>query len=254
MLKYAIDVYNFLLDIIDFIKKPSLTAKSFVFGASAMAAIAISLVSVQAIGGNSANEQQRQDSSAQALPLDEQANTTQKPSNKTAVDSTAKNQPKSSAEPVKTGATEAVSPESTAARSFSLAVTKNGQHEPGTLIAYDAIKSEKTYYAGDLLFSAGSVTVSKSRPSASTNTLKVSSPDAANMSVPAQPTNDISPNFTISLDASQVNESNSAYNMVVELKDSVDPGTYQLHVSASRNGQADGAWWYHGFLTVHVVE
>jgi hypothetical protein len=255
MLKHAIDVYNFLLDILDFIKKPSLTAKSFLFAASATVAVAISLVSVQAISGSNADEQPRQGSSAQALPLSEQPSTTQKPADKTTdVNSTTKTQAKTSPEPAKTGNAGAVSPEPAAARSFSLTVTKNGQYEPGTLIAYDAIKDDKTYYAGDLDFSAGSITVSRSQAATSSSALRVSSPDAANMSVPAEPTNDISPRFTISLDASQVNESSSAYNMIVELKDSVELGTYQLHVAASRNGQTDGAWWYHGFLTVHVVD
>lgn len=260
MLKYAIDVYNFLLDILDFIKKPSLTFKSAFFTASAVAAIAVSFVSVQAFGSGSASEQTRQASGTQALSLNEQSNNSQKTADKTATGSADKKETLNSTESPDrrstTGSEGAVSPESTAARSFRLpAVTKNGQYEPGTLIAYDAIKDDRTYYAGDLAFSVGSVTISKSDPEAKTGALKVSSPDSANISVPAEPTDGISPYFTISLDvASQPDGPASSYDMIVGLAGSVEPGTYQLHVVSSRNTQAAGAWWYHGFLTVKVEE
>ena len=261
MLKYAIDVYNLLLDILDFIKKPSLTYKSAIFAAGTVIAVTISLVSVQAFGGSSADEQARQASDTQASSLSEQAGNSQKTADKTSASSADKKETPTSAESsnghAAAGSDAAVSTEPTASRSFRLpAVTKAGQYEPGTLIAYDATKDDKTYYAGDLAFSVGSVTISKSNSGATVGALKVGSPDGANISVPAEPTEGTSPYFTISLDAASQPAEGPAnsYGMIVGLKGSVDPGTYQLHVVASRSAQASGSWWYHGFLTVKVEE
>lgn len=254
MLKQAIDAYNSLLDIVDFIKNPSFKVKSFIFGTAAMIVAAGSFLSAQALGGSSANEQGKQGDTTQALPLEQATGVTETRADKASTpdqaSSAAADTSKSETSSEKKAAARAE--ESAASKSFHLSVTKNGQYEPGTLIAYDAVKDDRTYYAGDLVFGSASVTISKSAAS-QTSTVSVKIPDGAKTSVPVEPADDNSPYFTVSLDAAQSSSDND-HSMIVDLNGQVEVGTYQLHVAASRTGQSAATWWYHGFLTVNVVE
>lgn len=265
MLKQAIDVYNFLLDIIEFIKKPSLSPKAFIVSTVALILTAGSLLSLQAFSGSSADEQARQAVNSESLPLAQQSAEAQKKADKT---STADVKPKPNTTPVG-GADDASSgmntgtidtrpvgmDESKASKSFYLPITKNDQYDVGTVISYDAIKDEKTYYGGDLIFSTTNLTISKSNAETMANTFKVSPPDSANANLPAKPTEDNSPYFTVSLGASQPADTKNSYNMIVELLDvQVPVGTYQLHIATKNTEPSAKTLWYHGFITVNVVE
>lgn len=265
MLKHAIDVYNFFLDIIEFIKKPSLNSKAFAACSLALVLMAGSLFSVQAFSGTSADEQARQATTSESLPLAQQSAETQKKADKatTADDKTnagavAADDTTSTSVHIDTGTinTRPVGmDESKASKSFYLPITKNSQYEPGTVISYDAIKDEKTYYGGNLVFSVASITISKSSSEATANTMKVSTPDSANANIPAKPADDNSPYFVVSLDASQSDDVKNSYNMIVELLgDQVPVGTYQLHIATKNTDPAAKTLWYHGFITVDVTE
>jgi hypothetical protein len=263
MLKHAIDVYNFLLDIIDFIKKPSLNPKAFILSTFALVLMAGSLFSMQAFSGVSADEQPRQTIDSESLPLAQQSAEAQKKADKTSAadvkTETAVADNKATGAAGHTTGTIDTRPvgmdESKASKSFYLPITKNNQYDAGTVISYDAIKDEKAYYGGDLVFSVASLTISKSNPEATANTLKVNSPDSANINVPAKPTDDNSPFFTVSLDASQSTDVKYSYNMVVELSGSQVPvGTYQLHIATKSGDPVANTLWYHGFVTVNVID
>lgn len=259
MLKQAIDAYNSLLDIVDFFKKPKLQTKSFIFSAVAVVAVAGSLLSAQALSGNGADSHAKSGDSARVLTVEQEASKREAQTSQvdvgqekanTSQEKTASNEPKSVSSAEKKTAPRPGEP--VASKSFQLSVTKNGQYEPGTLIAYDAVKDSKTYYAGDLLVEGGTVTISKS--GATTAAVSMRTPDGLAASMPVESTDDSSPYFSIGPDTAQPSESDNSYNMVIELSGSVEPGTYQLHIAAIRSGQSAGAWQYHGFVTVHVVE
>ena len=259
MLKSVIDIYNFLLDILDSFKRPSLTIKSSFFGISALAALLFSILSVQALGGGSgSNKDTDRTADTQATALTAQDTQAQqqvdKPAGASKTTVNRQDAPKETKKQTTTDKPKSVSQqESTASKSFRLSVKQDSKYPVGTLIVFDAIKNDKIYYAGDLQFSTDSLTISKSAVTAA-NTVRISSPDGASIGVPAEPNDDKMANMSISLDASQPNDPGSGYNMIVEASSQLEPGTYVLHVAAAKTNPTSDSWWYHGFLTVNVTE
>lgn len=262
MLKQAIDAYNFLLDIADLIKKPSRKIKSFILAAFALVLAACSLWSAQAIGGASAAEQlAKLGIDSQALPLSQDSGTAEKQvatSKGDAADSRATDKTDDSdiaerKKAVNSDSRAGVSGEPAAAKSFRLPITKNSQYSAATVIAYDAIKDERIFYGGDLVFGSSSISISKSNPTVA-HPLTVTTADGVTIAVPTEPVDDNLPNVAIGLDTTQSNDSSTSYNMAVETSDQLEVGTYQMHIIAGRTGQASGVWQYHGFITITVTD
>jgi cytoskeletal protein RodZ len=263
MLKQAIDAYNILLDIADFIKKPTLRVKTLILGTLALIMAGCSVLSAQAFGGINADQQLLTGDDSQTQLLQQQTDKSEKPAatskNSATTDTTASANADAGSDAArkKAAASDTKSTnsgDSTASKSFKLSVSKSGQYAAGTLIAYDAVKDDKTYYGGDLSFNISAVTVSKSKAITQANTVTISAPDGANITIPAEPSDDNLANTAISLDASQANDASNSYNMIVDINDQVQVGTYQMHVVATRTGQATGTYQYHGFITVNVVD
>lgn len=266
MLKHTIDFYNFLLDIIDYIKRPSHRTKSLLAGILALIVAGGSYISAQAISGYVAADQQtRQSPDGQALPLTTSAGQTQKQATTqpgttgssgqmTGDPNSATNSKKSSSDAIKDSA---AGQESPAAKSFRLTVKSTDTVTVGSLIAFDAVKNEKTFYAGKLVVGKDSITISKSAGGASVSAaLQTASPDDMATTTPVQASDDKLTGFTIGLDASQSADQASKHTVAVSIAQDVAPGTYTLHLTANRvsQSQPEGTWTYHGFVTVVVTD
>jgi hypothetical protein len=83
----------------------------------------------------------------------------------------------------------------------------------------------------------------------------VTVPDGAEVRMPSEPSDDNSPYFGIGMEPSQYKSAGTTFNMIVGVSAALPAaGTYMLHISTSRTGQAADAWWYHAFITVNVVD
>jgi hypothetical protein len=139
--------------------------------------------------------------------------------------------------------------------SFEIKITRNGQVAPGTLISYNATKGEKAYYGGDLVVSQLSITLSKSGYNGpSRPPFVISSPDGAIITRPHTPWDDHSSIVFEAMDLSKVKGDSNTYEMFIDHSSDPPLGTYPLHLTVSRIGQAADAWYYDVFLTVQIVE
>lgn len=137
--------------------------------------------------------------------------------------------------------------------SFTTNITHNGQVAPGTLVSYNATKGEKAYYGGDLLASPAAITLSRSTLHRATITITV--PDGAEVRMPSEPWDDQRPYFGIGMDISEYKPSGTSFNMVITPDGALPAnGTYTLHISTNRTGQAADAWYYHRFITITVTD
>jgi len=257
MLKQAIDAYNFLLDIADLIKKPSLKIKSLVFAVLALAATFSTLWSVQTFSGTSADQLTKLTDGSQALPLQQQTGGNEKQATTTNSTTDNKSNDKADAADVaerkKAAANDKAggSGESAASKSFRLPITKNSQYTAGMVIAHDAVKDDKVIYAGDLAFSADTVTISKAN--ASNYALTVTTADGDAIGLPSKSAEDNLPNVAVHPDPVQTDPT-TAYDMIIEVNEQTTIGSYQLHLVAARTASAPEAWQYHGFITVNITE
>jgi hypothetical protein len=254
MLKRAIDVYNFLLDLFDSLKKPATNMKSLFLGASMMAVFGFAAFSVFTANGFSIADQSDKADDAQAATLangsasaQQQADSAAGSSKSTVTPQTTANDAKNSADkqPAKTQ-------ESGSNKSFRTPITKDASFDIGALVGYDAAKGEKTYYAGGLTLSSSSLTVSKASKSAP---IKVAASDSSLIAQPTKAVDDNQPNLAVELDAIQTSEAGDGYEIAVVAGDRIANGTYVVHVSAARSGGSPSdIWLYHGFITVNVVD
>jgi hypothetical protein len=130
---------------------------------------------------------------------------------------------------------------------------------PGTLISANELKGDKTYYAGDLILSTPSITVSQSAFNASVP-LTITSPDGANIGFPGDPWNDHSGYFFVSMLTTSALGTFTfppAPSWTMSFQAYLKPpvGTYQFHIVSGRDGADSSVGWeYDAFLTVNVVE
>lgn len=134
--------------------------------------------------------------------------------------------------------------------SFETTITRNGQVAPGTMIYYSGAKGEKGYYGGDLLISRPSITISRSVYSDPYFTVTV--PDGQTSGAPTTPWNDTNKSTYPVFDASP--SIGTSWQMRIMLGYGAANGTYTVHLTNSRAGQTADGWYYHGFMTVTVVD
>jgi hypothetical protein len=134
--------------------------------------------------------------------------------------------------------------------SFETIITRNNQVAPGTMIYYSAAKGEKGYYAGDLIISRPSITISRSSYSDSSFTIAI--PDGQTSGAPSKPWNDTNNATYAVYDHSP--SAGTSWRMFIQLGYGAANGTYTVHLTTSRSGQAADGWYYHGFMTVNIVD
>jgi len=252
MLKSAIDVYNYLLDLLDFLKKPTLKFKSLFLGACMMGVLGLALSSVLSSAGLKLDDVSGKSDNARAATVSNEDAPEPQQSNSTTGGSKPTVSPQQATQATGDGGNKPdAQQESTSNKSFRLSVTKDSKFDVGTMVAYDASKNEKTYYAGDLKLSATAVTISKSAGGSAA--LRISSPDANVISPPTEATDDNLTNVSVSIDASQSTDTDDGYHMIVDADNRLATGSYVLHISALRSNTTD-LWLYHGFITVNVVD
>lgn len=254
MLKFAIDVYNLLLDLFDSIKKPTLKFKSLFLGASITAVFGFTAFSVltangYGMGGALGIEDDAQAATAQSngsATAQQQASNSAGTSKSTVSPQAVSNENKAAADKQAATGQSDVS----GAKSFRTPITKDGKFDIGALVAYDAASGEKTYYAGELKLSTNSVTLSKS---SKTGAIKIVAPDGSIISPPVESTEDGQSNLSVESSASQTGSA-EGYELTVQADSHISNGTYVLHVTAIRGGGSSDTWLYHGFITVTIVD
>jgi hypothetical protein len=253
MLKHAIDTYNFLLDIAEKLKLKLTT----MVGILAVLIAGASLLTVQALGGYSANELSGgvavEEKASQAVPSLSAQSESAAVTDKKATEQTG-TKPADTSKQVGGDSRQSATADSTAKQSFSTKIERASQIAAGTLVAYNANKDQKTYYGGDLLFDTQSLTISRADATAATKKLVVSVPDDAATNQPVVIKDDASSGLTITAANDDTPQSGRSFAMTVSVAANTPVGSYQLHLITNRAAQSSDAWVYHGFITVNVTD
>lgn len=141
-------------------------------------------------------------------------------------------------------------PPAPSVQDVEIAIVRNGQVAPGTLISSNAAKSEKAYYGGDLIGPTNlTITLDPIDPTEGSVTFTISSPDGQALTMPMRPWND--PNYKV-FPANALALSASSYRLQIVAPASTQRGVYTVHLMSYRAGQGVDSWHYHKFINVTV--
>lgn len=134
----------------------------------------------------------------------------------------------------------------------NIQITRNNQVTAGTLITQNSTKKEKGYYGGDIVASAFDFTYDNTGNDLSMP-VTLSAPGGQLMTVPMVASGSTNQYFGITFASQPLPQASSYQAYVLPVRPgSTPPGTYQLHLHASRAPQSADAWYHDLFITITV--
>lgn len=266
ILKHAIDAYNVVLN---FSEKLSRAARSPMAGAVAVGFAFVVLIGVQSatehgLISGSANQtnisQGAEQAQQQAAPEEESlsdADSQQLADNSDPATNESGSDVQSQEGTTDGSAAQSAGDDNVARNSdFSTEITSNKQITAGVLIAYDSTTNTRTYYGGDVIFSATTVTISKSDNELESEAISVQIPDGKQSSYPVVVHTSDTEAKPFKLSAENESDHVAGKSFVIKVAADKDskPGVYTLHLMSLRSGSDPTVYEYHGFLTVRITQ